>query len=70
MFSPVQKIITAFTMTGLIVGTYFFLATQEPKTFFGEFLHEMVLTDAQLQQKKDEAYQRQLENEFGDDEDF
>lgn len=71
IFNPVQKIIAALTMTGLVVGTYLFLATQEPKTFFGEFLHEAVLTDAQLQKQKDEAYQRQMENEFGgDDEDF
>jgi hypothetical protein len=70
MFNPLQKAITAISMIGLIVGTYLFLATQEPKTFFGEFLHEMVLTDAQLQKRKEEAYQKQLENEFGDEEDF
>jgi hypothetical protein len=29
-----------------------------------------VLTDAQLQKKKDEAYQREVEREFGDDEDW
>jgi len=69
-FNPMQKGITAITMVGLVVGTYFFLATQEPKTFFGEFLHEMVLTDAQLQEKKEAELQRMLENEFGDDEDF
>ncbi|QFR48756.1 DUF4395 domain-containing protein [Sulfurimonas lithotrophica] len=68
-FNPIQKTITAISMIGLIVGTYLFLATQEPKTFFGEFLHEAILTDAQLQKEKDEAYQKQLENEFGDDED-
>ena len=66
-FNPIQKTITALSMIGLLVGTYLFLATQEPKTFFGEFLHEVVLTDAQLQKEKDEAYQRQMENEFGDD---
>jgi hypothetical protein len=70
MFNPVQKVIAALTMTGLIVGTYLFLANSEPKTFFGEFLHEAVLTDAQLQQEKDEAYQREVEREFADDDDF
>ena len=70
MFNPAQKAITAIAMIGLVVGTYLFLATQEPKTFFGEFLHEMVLTDEQLQQRKDEAYQKMLDAEFGDDEDF
>ena len=70
MFNPVQKVITALTMVGLIFGTYLFLATQEPKTFFGEFLHEIVLTDAQLQKEKEAAYQKVLDAEFGDDEDF
>ena len=70
MFNPVQKVIAVLTVTGLIVGTYLFLANSEPKTFFGEFLHEAVLTDAQLQKKKDEAYQRELEREFADDDDF
>jgi len=67
MFSPVQKAITALTMIGLVAGTYLFLASQEPKTFFGEFLHEAVLTKAQLEKEKDEAYQRALEEEFGED---
>ncbi|HEO99439.1 MAG TPA: DUF4395 domain-containing protein, partial [Epsilonproteobacteria bacterium] len=66
-FSPVQKAITALTMIGLVAGTYLFLASQEPKTFFGEFLHEAVLTKAQLEKEKDEAYQRALEEEFGED---
>ncbi|WP_373073244.1 DUF4395 domain-containing protein [Sulfurimonas sp.] len=71
MFNPVQKAITALTMIGLVVGTYLFLATQEPKTFFGEFLHEMVLTDAQLKKIEEEKYKKAMEAEFGsDDEDF
>ncbi|WP_345979890.1 DUF4395 domain-containing protein [Sulfurimonas sp. HSL3-2] len=66
-FNPLQKVIVALAMTGLIAGTYLFLAYEEPKTFFGEFLHEAVLTKAQLQKEKDAAYQQQLDNEFGDD---
>ncbi|WP_345992848.1 DUF4395 domain-containing protein [Sulfurimonas sp. HSL-1716] len=66
-FNPLQKVITALAMLGLIVGTYVFLAYEQPKTFFGEFLHEAVLTKAQLKKEKDEAYQKQLEKEFGDD---
>ena len=67
MFSAVQKAITALTMAGLVVGTYLFIAYSEPKTFFGEFLHEAVLTKAQLQKERDEAYQREMDREFGDD---
>lgn len=66
-FNPIQKVITALTMIGLVVGTYLFLAYEEPKTFFGEFLHEAVLTKAQLKKEQDEAYQRELDKEFGDD---
>lgn len=70
IFNPMQKIITAITMISLVVGTYSFLAYEKPKTFFGEFLHEVVLTDAQLQKEKDEEYQRIEDAEFGtDDED-
>ena len=67
MFSPVQKVITALTMIGLIVGTYLFIANSQPQTFFGEFLHEAVLTDAQLQREKDEAYEREAAAAFADD---
>lgn len=66
-FNPVQKIITILTLIGLSVGIYLFLAYEQPKTFFGEFLHEAVLTKAQLKKEKDRAYQKELENEFGDD---
>ena len=66
-FNPMQKVVVALAMIGLVAGTYLFLAYEQPKTFFGEFLHEAVLTKAQLQKEKDAEYQRQLDNEFGDD---
>lgn len=67
-FNPVQKVIAALALIGLLMGTYLFLAYEQPKTFFGEFLHEAVLTKAQLKKEKDEAYQRELDKEFqGDD---
>jgi hypothetical protein len=69
MFNPVQKVITALTMVALVVGTYLFIANSEPQTFFGEFLHEAVLTDAQLQQEKDEAYEREAAA-FDDEDEF
>jgi len=67
MFNPIQKVIAAATVTGLVAGTYLFLAYSEPKTFFGEFLHEAVLTKVQLEKQQEEAYQREMEKEFGDD---
>lgn len=67
-FNPLQKVIAVLTVIGLFVGTYAFLAYEEPKTFFGEFLHEAVLTEAQLKKEKEDAYQREMAKEFGDDE--
>lgn len=67
MFNPMQAIIAALAGIGLVVGTYLFLAYEEPKTFFGEFLHEAVLTDAQLQAEKDAAYEKEMAAEFGDE---
>lgn len=66
-FNPIQKIITALVIIGLFAGIYLFLAKEQPKTFFGEFLHEAVLTKAQLKKEKDAAYQRELDKEFGGD---
>lgn len=66
MFNPIQKIIAGLTMIGLVIGIYLFMAHTEPKTFFGEFLHEAVLTDTQLQHEKDEAAQRAFDAEDDD----
>jgi len=66
-FNDIQKVIVAIAMIGLVIGTYLFLAKTESKTFFGQFLHEAVLTKSQLQKEKDEAYQKEVEKEFGSD---
>ena len=69
MFSHVQKAIVALAITGLLVGTYFFLVKTESKTFFGVFLHDTVLTKAQLAAEKEAAFQAAADKEFADDED-
>jgi hypothetical protein len=51
---------------GLSAGIYLFLAKTESKTFFGEFLHETVLTQAQL----DKENELKMEEEFNADDDF
>lgn len=68
MFNPIQKAIAAITAIGLSVGIYLFLGYTEPKTFFGDFLREAVLTEAQLQKQKDAAYEKEMQAEFGEDE--
>jgi len=52
----------------VLFGIYLFLAKTESKTFFGEFLHEVVLTDAQLQ--KEEELKMDAEFNEDDDDDF
>ena len=66
MFNPMQKFIAALTIVGLVVGVYLFLAKTESKTFFGDFLHDFVLTDKQMQIQKEIA----LEKSFEADDDF
>jgi len=67
MFNPLQKLIAIATAIGLLVGIYFFLAKTESKTFFGEFLHELVLTKQQFKVEEDAKFEKQMENEFGED---
>jgi len=67
IFNPLQKIIAISTTIALVFGIYLFLAKTESTTFFGAFLHEAVLTKAQLKNEADEKYQREIDKEFGDD---
>jgi hypothetical protein len=62
-FNPMQIFISVVTVIGLTCGIYLFLAKTESKTFFGEFLHEAVLTKAQLQKEKDEEFQKEFEKD-------
>jgi len=66
-FNPIQAIIAITTATALFVGIYLFLAKTESKTFFGEFLHEAVLSKEALQKEEELKYQREMEKEFGAD---
>ena len=63
-FNLVQKIITFSIISALLTGVYLFLAKEQPKTFFGEFLHEAVLTKAQLQKEKDDEFKKEQDKEF------
>ncbi len=66
-FSLTQKLIAGALIVFLSVGIYLFIARTEPKTYFGEFLHELVLTQSQL----DAENEAKMDAEFNaDDEDF
>ena len=67
MFNPIQKFIVGITAVALLSGVYLFLAKTESKTFFGQFLHEAVLTKAQLKKEEEEKYQKALDQEFEND---
>ena len=66
-FNLVQAAITVVTVAFFIEGTYLFLAKTESKTFFGQFLHEMVLTKDQLKKEQDAKFQEELDREFESD---
>ncbi len=70
MFTPAQKVIASIAAAGLVASLYLFLAKTESKTFFGEFLHELVLTKEQLQKEEEQKYEQEMAKEFGDDDDF
>lgn len=65
-FNFLQKLITFTIISALFTGVYLFLAKEQPKTFFGEFLHEAVLTKAQLQKEKDDEFKKEQDKEFED----
>ncbi len=69
-YNPIQKAIAVLTTIGLTIGLYLFLAKTESKTFFGEFLHELVLTKHQLQVEKDKAFDQAFEDSDNSDDDF
>ena len=71
VFNPVQKFIAFSTFMALVAGVYLFFAKVDSRTFFGEFMHEMVLTQKQLAQEEEEKFQKMADAEFeNDDDDF
>ena len=69
-FNPIQKSIVVLTFIGLITGIYLFIAKTESKTFFGEFLHELVLSDAQLKHEQELKFEQEANDAFNNDDDF
>jgi len=63
ILNPAQKAIAFVTIAALMTGIYLFLAKTESKTFFGEFLHELVLTKSQLQAEEEKKLEEEFENE-------
>ncbi|WP_297433307.1 DUF4395 domain-containing protein [Sulfurimonas sp.] len=66
-FNFMQAFIATVTFIGLLTGIYLFLAKTESKTFFGQFLHEAVLSKQQLKKEEDIKYQQEIDKEFSDD---
>ncbi len=66
-FNPIQATVAIVTFIALLVGIYLFLAKTESKTFFGEFLHELVLSDQQLNAEEEAKMAKEFEE---DDEDW
>ncbi len=66
-FNPLQKVIATIMIVGIVVGAYLFMARTESKTFFGEFLHKLVVSKSQLKAEEDAAFEKQAEMEMNDD---
>ena len=67
IFNPIQAVIATVTFIGLLTGIYLFLAKTESKTFFGQFLHEAVLSKQQLKKEEDTKYQQEVDKAFSND---
>jgi len=70
ILNPMQKFIAFVTLIAFSFGIYLFLAKVDSKTFFGEFLHEAVLTKAQFKKEQEQKFEAQSEREFEEDDDF
>ena len=68
-FNFIQGTIALITFIALLSGIYLFLAKTESKTFFGAFLHDLVLTKSQLKAEEDAKFEQEAAAEFDDDED-
>lgn len=66
-FNPIQGTIAIITAIALASGVYLFLAKTESKTFFGQFLHEAVLSKVELKKEEDQKYQREADKAFEND---
>ncbi len=69
-FNPLQATIAIVTVIALSSGVYLLLAKTNSVTFFGQFLHEMVLSKEQLKKEEDLRFEQETAKEFGDDEEF
>ena len=69
MFNPAQSLIAIATTIALISGIYLFLTKVESKTFFGEFLYELLLTKEQLKALEEKKFEEQAKRELEDDDD-
>ncbi len=62
-FNPIQAFIAITAFLALMLSIYLFLAKTESKTFFGEFLHELVLTKQQLHKEEEEKMSNEFDKE-------
>lgn len=69
-FNPIQATIAIVTLLSLLFGIYLFLAKTESKTFFGEFLHELVLTQDQLNAQEEAKMAKEFGEDGDEDEDW
>ena len=64
MFNPVQMFIATSTAIFIVVGAYNFTVYTENRTLFGEFISESVMTQSQIEAKKNAEFKKEMEQEF------
>jgi hypothetical protein len=69
-FNTAQKIIAILTTITIAVGIYSFMYKLENKTHVSEVVSVLMMSKKELQQLKDEEYQKELDEFDKDDDDF
>ena len=66
-FNTTQKVITVLTGALIIYMSYFYFYKIENKTYFGEGLGELLMTEKQIEARDEREFQLLQDKEFGDD---
>ncbi len=66
-FNLSQKIITTLTAILIIYMTYFYFYKVENKTYFGDGLGRLFISQQEMQENADKEFERMVAEEFGDD---
>ena len=67
IFNLSQKIITILTATLILYMSYFYFYKVENKTYFGDGLGRLLMSEQAMQDRADREFEKMAAEEFGDD---